>query len=874
MPPPTKVNPANQHQNQDNFLGIDISLFNGPSYAPPEFKLEASPAEDEVCWENEEQACLPEVVEAAAPECGTGANEDLFNAIDLARSKSDHGWANQQLAYMETVLVPLQNVIGAWGGAIPVVGDAGHHETYSGWGMPKSETKALKNLHKAMWETDDPKKQLKKLKDAKKSFGKVLDLVNAFAKGKKWQDNPGFKAIKDAVNAQIHTPWAALESKVEARIPVKEKKKKNGGGSGGGGGSRRGYNRQQITNFNKLPGLDKRSGNAPAPGSLAESVEANMARDLKITRGSVEDLLYVNMPDLIAGKGKKDTAKKAWGLIKNYRNKHLNPVFERYSKDPNNPELRAEMEAAIAQMEAEIGPEVRAIARAWWVNDSAQASTYATDMDDVGVTLAEKKKELTTAYNQEGFDPQSLDTASLAETFKDLKSRVYQMRDNSKEFGLEKDAKKTFDNASYDLMKKLRDTASKFGSKKFGMKQMEAVMEKVQIASEQLEVCKGILKGAAAAEKVRRDQLKPILSRIDDPEQVPLVKPVKKHAVTVEYTAEPGEVVTASYATKPESTIGIYENVWSPTGISDEKGSFSRPKGPARGAKICQELKTNHGFTDSEAKILGAVATGEGDYHSLNTVDMMRISLGFIQFAGSTFVKMLTEIKQTDPAYFDKQFGQYGILVTTGMAKSDIPPISKRNDRFVAGDQVGNQVEQSKQATLNWYAKLVVYDHSTGEWVQGLEAMAVLQGDPRYLALIQESGRDEQMQLMQIKKAGKEFLRNLRTTKVKPGDVGLPKDDPHGSFEFKDILNNEKAMYAICATAVAAGVGKAQGKGKSFLKGIVKKYNIQSVKDLLALDQSIISAYFMENYSKWSRPDNLAGETGSPLSQTYYSGKP
>lgn len=842
----------------------------GVCMSPPAFDLSAGPDST-----TPSLSCEAPVNSMEAPSCEVGVEDPILSAIHTAYTSSNHGWAKKQLDYLETVLPAIRNVAQGVGKAEPVPGSKHHPDTYAGYGLSRAESKGLSYLHKAIWDTSSPKKQLANFKRAKSAFKKALNLVRAFGKGKKWASNPGFKALMDAVEASINAPMASIESNIRAQLP-KRVRRSGGGKRGTSGGGGKGFNRTKVEDLNSLPGLAKATAPEPGEGTLAHTVEANMNRDVKVVSGSVDDFLYTNIPDLVSGKGKSKKAMAAWRLIKAYRNKHLNPIFERYSKDPENAELKAEMDAAIAKMESEIGTEVRGLITDMWAGGGNLEQDFATESDSITKDVDLQATSLNKVTEDVDFDIKTIDKGSYAEAFKGLKNRVYKMRASAKKNGLSKTAKAGFNNPSYKAMQALGSVAGQFKVKHFRQRHLEKAQLKMEEAKTHLATLETNMKAEVEASKAKREQLKTIIDKINDPEQIPLVKPVKRHRVSVEYTNpdEEGDVVRANYKNKHESKIGVYENVWSPIGISDKKGSFSRPKGPKRGANIYNELKDNHGFTDSESKILGSISTGEGDYHSLNSVDMMRISLGMIQFAGTTFIKLLHDIQKTNSTYYKKQFGQYGLLITKGMPKSEIPTTVDRKDRHVPGAEHGKPLDQSKKAYKQWHNMLVVYDHRTREWVKGLEAMDVLQSDPRYLALIQESGRDETMQLMQIKTAGSSFLRALRTAKITYKDIGI-KDQPKGEgIEIKDIFNSESAMYGISATAVAAGTGKGKGLAKKVLKAIVKGEGITTPEQLKALSQETITAYFKKIYSKWGRPTKLGEEIGSPLSDTTYSGKP
>lgn len=853
--PTTKTPVPVRQQDQKHPLDQPLQLFGGPQcQVPPEFEVDASSLDDPA--------------NMAAPMCEEGQTDALYDGIAKASENADNGWARGRLNLVESHLLPMRNIVsGLETGMTPPEGSIHHYGTYADWEIDKSQKKGLKKLFEAMWVETDAKKRLRLLRDGQKAFGEALKQVRAF-NSKKWTAKEGFTEMIDAVEKEINAPLKQLKASIEATIPYSERKTKKGAGSTKGS---KGFNKTKIEDLTQLPGLAAPTGPEPEAGSLAAQVEANMARDISVSHGSVEDLLYVNIPDLVAGKGKNKKAKAAWKMIRRYRNNTLNPIFEKYSKDPTNPELKAQYEAALKQMEVDIGKDVRDTLKGMWADNSVDFSAIKGEADGLHTQLADQHKTLAEAKAGEGFDPGTLDHAGLREFALGARARVMSIRTAVGSLPTSKAKKNEILNPTWTAYKDLGSAAGTFKRKQTN-KRLDSAMAKLQSAAEKMKAALTAIDAVKAEIEAEQKRVQSMLDRIDT---VPLVKPVQRHGVAVTIKGHDGadDEVTANYATKPESQYGIHENVWSPRGIGDKKGSFSRPGGAERGKKIYEELHTSHGFTKSEAKILGSVATGEGDYHSLNSVDILRISLGFIQFGGSTFVKLLHDLKKSNPGYYQNQFAQYGILIVNPKKPDTFPTVTNRKDRHVPGEEQGHPVEQRSDGTKPWYKKLVVYDHSARVWVQGLEAMAVLQGDPRYMALIQESGRDVPMQLEQIKFAGRSFLRGVRKTQYTGKDIGL-EEDPDTTFKIADIIRNEEAAYAVTAKGVGAGTSKGQKLAKSLFKALVKKYGLKTVQELKDLDQSKVAETMRELYDKWSRPTKLGAAIGSPLSTSSYSGTP
>ncbi|MCB9232040.1 MAG: hypothetical protein H6581_10275 [Bacteroidia bacterium] len=875
MPDPKTKAPVSETESNPYAYGDETTV----CLAPPEF-------DPQVCEDNGENSGLEgegescQMVDPFAPAaCMDGDPDPIAAAIGTAVANTKNGWARKTLSGLESTLVATRNILKGAETQNPPPGSLYHPDTYAGWDLKKGDLKNLDLLFQAIHGEDTAKKRLGYLKTAKGGLKGILDQVKRFSKSKDYSKLPGYLDLQKAVDEGISDKFTAVQTAIEATMPVAERPSTKAKSSGSGNvSSSKGFNKEKITDHTKLPGLAAPTGPAPAEGSLEAQVEANMASDFQIVDASVEDFLYVNLPELIAGKGKMKTAKKAWALIRNYRNSVLNPLYGEYVKDPENVGKKEAYEAALANMEKEIGPQVRAIARAWWATDVEGITNLTAESTNIGKDLGQNLESIATATAQPEFDPATLDTTGLKESLGSLKKRIQGVRSSSEDVGMSEADEKYCLNKGYTAMVETGSALKVLGKKKLTSGDLTKLSGHIQKAIDHQKLVSEKLEIAKAAAVAKNDSLKDIIDRINDPEKTPLVKEVKRHKVSVKFTGKEGNETTASYNTKPESTIGIYEDVWSPMSISDQKGSFNRPTGGERGAQVYRDLKGNHGFPEGEAKVLGSVAVGEGDFHSINTVDIMRISLGFIQFAGASFVGLLGDLKKADPAYYQKQFANYGILINDG--KSKMPKITTRDTRFKPGQQVDHPAEEHNKNL----GKIVVYDHQNRVWVSGLEAMAVLQSDPRYLTLIQSSAGDVEMKLAQVNRARFGYLHPVRKTTVSYADLGLVDPDlPEGSkkksdkkVKISDVMNNEVAIYAATAWGIAAGPAKGQSLARKFLIGFVKEKGIKTIEELKGISQTELAEYVRRTHdsSTWSRPDKLGEALGSPLSKSEYIGNP
>jgi hypothetical protein len=827
----------------------------GTCMAPPAFGLEASGGLSE---------CDPSIVSEFG-QCVEGEVDSMQEAYNTAYS-GGNSWSKKALGKIEGVLIAARNILNNNTCEMPTEGSLGHPSAYESWGLTKEHKKALWELYRALYESDTIDIKAKHLKAGKAGIKSAVDQIKAFKKSKTFAKLPGFQDLAQAVEEGITAKIDVMQAGIDA---LKPKKSSGKGGGGGAGGSSKGFNRTAITDFTQLPGLEvDTEAVAPAEGSLAATVEANMQRDLVIESANVEDFLYVNIPDIISGTAKSKKAMAMWKQIKNYRDKHLTEVFGAHVTKPDDPVAQQAYEAALQAMEVTLGPEIRKIAKSLWYIDPAFAGTLNTEAGALHGDLDTLHTSLETATAVAGFDAATLDVANFKSAAEGIKDRIAKFFSDADDLGLSDDDAGKIRNPAVKALRTMKSVVKSLGAKKLSTKTIESVKDGLVKAAEQMKTAQAEMEALTTKIEARNKANKYITDHIEDPTKVPLVKPVKRHNVSVTFKGDgPDAEVKASYNTKPESMIGIYENVWSPKSISDKAGNFDRPGGAKRGAKVYEELKTE-GFTESEAKILGSVSTGEGDFHSLNSVDVMRISLGFIQFAGASFTALLEDLKKQDPTYFQDHFEQYGILINNG--EKSIPAVTRRDTRFVPGAEHHKPKEEDNK-TNN---KLVVYDHKSRVWVNGAEALAVLQSDPRYLTLIQSSGSNRSMELAQIKRAKDKYHNATRLGRIKYKSVGLeaPDGDKNATFQVRDVFKNELCAYGSTAWGIAAGPSNGVDLAEDVIEDIVKSKKLKTLAELQAVSQSEMTIFFKKHYEKWDRPTKFGEETGKPLSDSVYDG--
>ena len=442
----------------------------GQCVAPPEFGLEASTPEQDFSGPDYH----------GAPACIDGKSDPILDAIALAYANTENGWAKGRLKELEAVLPAVRNILEGAAVTNPAEGSLHHHSAYAGYPMKKDLKNGLVSLYKSIHEAETPKKKIYHLKKANSQLSSAFSQVNRFAKHKKFRDIPGYKELKAAVDGGISTKIASMKEALNVHVP-KKVNKSNGGGSG----SSKGFNREKVTDFTTLPGLAAPTTAAPAEGSMEAGVEAAMQRDMVINSASVEDFLYVNIPDIISGTGKSKKAMKMWGMIRSYRNKHLTEVYGAHVKNPEDPVAKKAYEDALAKMEAEIGPEIRKIAKSLWTADVGAVTDYRDESTGMKENIKGQREALAKTIGTEGFDPASLDKEGMKTNAVAIRKHIYNFRVASDKLGLPKGTVKTVKNSGWTAYKALLNIESTL-KKTMTEKRANHIVTKFQEAEEKI----------------------------------------------------------------------------------------------------------------------------------------------------------------------------------------------------------------------------------------------------------------------------------------------------------------------------------------------------------------------------------------------------
>jgi hypothetical protein len=194
------------------------------------------------------------------------------------------------------------------------------------------------------------------------------------------------------------------------------------------------------------------------------------------------------------------------------------------------------------------------------------------------------------------------------------------------------------------------------------------------------------------------------------------------------------------------------------------------------------------GLTASEAKALRLVSTHEGNFDAINTYDRALVSVGFIQFAGSRGLPhYLALLKARQPAKFRELLQKLGIDVEFTVAQGALHA-----------------------------PRVVVLDPAGARVLRGTAAETAIRDDKRLTAALIVSGRDREVQLVQIEAAIRDYVRPALNASVS-WSVGAPVRARLG-----DLLRSQKGLAALFDRAIQEGLGAARRRFERVLQRLVR----------------------------------------------------
>jgi hypothetical protein len=179
------------------------------------------------------------------------------------------------------------------------------------------------------------------------------------------------------------------------------------------------------------------------------------------------------------------------------------------------------------------------------------------------------------------------------------------------------------------------------------------------------------------------------------------------------------------------------------------------------------------GLTAGQAAALKLVSTHEGNFDAINTYDRAVVSVGFIQFAGGRGLPpYLALLKARQPVRFREYLQAIGVDV-----------------EFTA---VRGAIEGSR---------IVVLDPPASAVLRGPAAETAIRDDKRLTAALILSGRERDVQLVQIEAAVLGYVKpSLASTVAWDG----------GSARLESVLRSQKGMACLFDRAIQEGLGAAR----------------------------------------------------------------
>jgi hypothetical protein len=179
------------------------------------------------------------------------------------------------------------------------------------------------------------------------------------------------------------------------------------------------------------------------------------------------------------------------------------------------------------------------------------------------------------------------------------------------------------------------------------------------------------------------------------------------------------------------------------------------------------------------------VSTHEGNFDAINTYDRALVSVGFIQFAGSRGLPpYLALLKARQPARFRDLLQRLGVDV----------------EFTVSGGGIAAP-------------RVVVLDSTGGRILRASAAEAAIRDDKKLTGALILSGRQRDVQLVQIEAAIRDYVRPALAAAV---------TWPGGRATLGELLRSQKGMAALFDRAIQEGVDAAQRRFERLVRRLAQ----------------------------------------------------
>jgi len=590
-------------------------------------------------------------------------------------------------------------------------------------------------------------------------------------------------------------------------------------------------------------------------------------RDLAL-REETERALYINMPGLIAGMGyQRERMQSLFSRIRSGREQLVQSAYNEWQQTPDNEVRQAAFEAAMRTFEEQVGSDVRSQAQQHWQRKQAGDHSQAQAM----AARARQAQSALQAVTEQLLPDRSEPAVPLEATnLQDLRDRLVELRalmPGDRELTALK-LGQLGDDPSRELRASLRIGSQRITQLANSLRQaprpgrMAVLQTRMQQATDSLQDAIGHLDRAAVAILQHNRRVQRMADRVLDPEQVPLLIPAVHRTATVIF----GEG-RYRYGTHQESRMAYFAEAFNLRGVTPAQAPPSAvdphlPNQPAprRAYEVFQILQAR-AMPLSEAKILAAIASGEGQFSSVQAIDRVRFSWGFIQFQGAALMGVLRRIQENSPETFSRYFERYGVAIAES---GRTPTPLARQERVIPG--AGGVPSREASGVEG----LLVYDHRSYVWVGGNEALSVIQGDPRYQTLFVAAAQEPDVVYAQVLQARDAFVHSVRNERIRLASQGS-----QATLRVRDFANNEVVMFALVSRKVGSG-------NIAFASRMFNAYLAAEERTLEQLttspDQPGMAA-FTRGYTipggsqiHWQRAENLEQASIQPLSDSDYVG--
>ena len=265
---------------------------------------------------------------------------------------------------------------------------------------------------------------------------------------------------------------------------------------------------------------------------------------------------------------------------------------------------------------------------------------------------------------------------------------------------------------------------------------------------------------------------------------------------TIAGTITPGVASPGDATATLLDRISVYTMALGPTRLSFRDHVVSRATrsetgvafpGTSSPSALPVRVFTDLGLAAGQAAALKLVSTFEGNFDAINTYDRAIVSAGFIQFAGGRGLPPYAALlKARQPARFRALLRKFGIDVEFTVSRGAI-----------AG------------------ARLVVLDAAGTRVLRATAAETAIRDDKRLTTALILSGRDRDVQIVQIEAAIRDYVLPALNARVAPSARG-------GSIRLGDVLRSQKGMAALFDRAIQEGVGAARRRFERIIQRMVR----------------------------------------------------